>query len=390
MKVTNQPKYRYKIHNKIYDLTEFVKIHPGGVDMFNNLKPDTNITPMIYSYHKNPKIVLDILPKYEIPMDASIQINYETDYNYYKYCELKKLVFDEICEKKIPIYWSNAEIVYNFFMLFLYILTWGYCFKNSKELSYGWIVLLSFMNTGICNLIFHETSHYAGFKNQKLNKYLTICYFPLMNDNYWKYVHNYLHHCFTNSDHDEDFNYSRHHTILRHSIKQKHNWYNKFQSIYSILLFSFVYFYRGIIKSLKLKTPNFVCSIIFSYNIGFYKTFIWYALCGLMFSFIAQLSHIQSECIEINPENKNDFLYKHVSCSINYKTDDIITRFICFGLDIQIEHHTFPNIPHSSLRKIQHIVRNYCNQNNIPYIEKPSIFPVIYSYLKYLYTMGNS
>ena len=48
-------RYRYKIHDKLYDLTEFVKIHPGGQDMFNNLKPDNNITPMIYAFHKNPK-----------------------------------------------------------------------------------------------------------------------------------------------------------------------------------------------------------------------------------------------------------------------------------------------------------------------------------------------
>ena len=56
---------RYKIHDKLYDLTNFVKVHPGGIDVFNHLKPDTNITPMIYAYHKNPKSILEILPKYE-------------------------------------------------------------------------------------------------------------------------------------------------------------------------------------------------------------------------------------------------------------------------------------------------------------------------------------
>ena len=62
-------KYKYKIHDKLYDLTDFVKIHPGGQDMFNNLKTNTNITPMLYSYHKNPKNILTtILPKYEDPM----------------------------------------------------------------------------------------------------------------------------------------------------------------------------------------------------------------------------------------------------------------------------------------------------------------------------------
>ena len=35
------------------------------------------------------------------------------------------------------------------------------------------------------------------------------------------------------------------------------------------------------------------------------------------------------------------------------------------------------------------IVKDYCDKNDIPYIEKSSIFPTIYSYVHYLYKMGN-
>ena len=142
-----QPRYRYKIHDKLYDLTDFVKVHPGGQDMFNNLKPDTNITPMIYAYHKNPKSILAMLPKYEVPStDARtdlIKIEYDTNYTYDKYCELKKLVYDEIHEKKIPLYWSNTEIAYNAFMMSVYLGIWGYCFYYANNLSYWWMILLS-------------------------------------------------------------------------------------------------------------------------------------------------------------------------------------------------------------------------------------------------------
>ena len=74
---------------------------------------------------------------------------------------------------------------------------------------------------------------------------------------------------------------------------------------------------------------------------------------------------------------------------MNYKTDDILSRFICFGLDIQIEHHLFPNIPHSSLRQIQPIVKNFCIDNNIPYIEKNNMLEPLIGYVKYMY-MGQS
>ena len=380
-----QPKYQYKIHDKLYDLTDFVKIHPGGIDMFNNLKSYTNITPMIYAYHKNPKNILAMLPKYEVPFTDLIKIQYDTNYTYDKYCELKKLVYDEIHENKIPLYWSNTEIAYNAFMLSVYLGMWGYCFYYANNLSYWWMVLLAFMSTGICNLIFHEAAHYSGFKNQTINKCLTLVAYPVMTERSWKHTHNYKHHCFTNTEYDVDFTIP----FIRHCDKQPLFWYNHFQNIHSIFLFGLTTHERVIFNGIRWGQYNYACVFFMMYIIGVYRIAFWVSISGFLFGFIAQLSHIQHECIQINTENKNDFLYNQVSSSMNYKTGNPIIRFICFSLDIQIEHHLFPNIPHSSLRQIQHIVRGYCEKNDIPYIEKPSIFPAIYSYVCYLYKMGN-
>jgi len=383
-----QPRYRYKIHDKLYDLTNFVKVHPGGIDMFNNLKPDTNITPMIYAYHKTPKSILVMLPKYEVPFTDDIKIQYDTNYTYDKYCDLKKLVYDEIHEKKNPLYWSNTEIAYNAFMFSVYLGMWGYCFYYANNLSYWWMVLLAVMNMGYVALVFHETSHYTGFKSQKLNNIISYCIVcPFMETEDWKYQHNYLHHSFTNTDYDND--YGKHQKIIRYSNTHIQYFHHRFQIVYAFGLFSLGLFSKGPLCFIKNKRWNILLFVTILYNFGYIHTFIVYGLSGFLFLSIAQLSHIQHECIQINTENKNDFLYNQVSSSMNYRTDDFITRFLCFSLDIQIEHHLFPNIPHSSLRKIQHIVREYCEKNDIPYIEKPSIFPTIYSYICYLYKMGN-
>jgi len=381
----DNPKYRYKIHDKLYDLTDFVKIHPGGIDVFNNLKPDTNITPMVYSYHKNPKIIFAMLEKYEVPGSSDTVIKYDTNYTYDKYCELKKLVYDEIHEKKIPLYWSYNEIAYNAFVLLLYFGMWAHCVWYASGLSCWWMVLLVFMNSGICNLIFHETSHYCGFKNQNINHYLTRCNYPLMIASNWKFIHNYLHHCFTNTDYDVDFSFPQ--QTIRHSTEQKYNWYNKFQSVYSLFIYQLVTFHRGVLLSIKKKTYNWLFFPLLILVFGLYKTLLWYSLNGLIFAFIAQFSHIQHECIQINKDKKNDFLYNQVSSSMNYKTN-AFTRLACFSLDIQIEHHLFPNIPHSSLRQIQHIVREYCDKNDIPYIETPGMISSMYSYVRHLYQMS--
>jgi len=381
-------RYRYKIHDKLYDLKDFVKIHPGGIDMFNNLKPDTNITPMIYAYHKNPKSILEMLPKYEVPQTDDIIIQYDTSYTYDKYCELKKLVYDEIHEKKIPLYWSNTEIAYNTFMLSVYLGIWGYCFWNANNLSYLWMCLLGVINMGYVALVFHETSHYTGFKSQKLNNIISyLIMSPIITTEDWKYEHNYLHHSFTNTNYDDDYEQNK--IIFRHSNTHIHYFHHRFQFIYAYVMFILGGFSKGPMYSITNKRWNILLFFIILYNFGYIHTSIMYGLTGLLFLSIAQLSHIQHECIQINTENKNDFLYNQVSSSMNYRTDDFITRFICFGLDIQIEHHLFPNIPHSSLRQIQYVVRGYCEKNDIPYIEKPSVFSTIYSYICYLFNMGN-
>jgi linoleoyl-CoA desaturase len=372
----------------MYDLTDFVKIHPGGIDMFNNLKPDTNITTMVYACHKNPKAVLAILPKYEIPLPNNIIIQYDKNYTYDTYCELKQLVYHEIHEKKIPLYWSNTEIVYNAFFLAIYLKIWGYCFCNANNLSGWWMVLLAVMNMGYAALVFHETSHYVGFKNQKINSIISyLVMSPIITTEDWKYEHNYLHHSFTNTEYDPDVNASKY--IIRHLNNHPHIFYHRSQYIYAYFVFILGGFAKGPMNAIIHKRWNIILFCIILYYFGYSNTFIMYGITGFLFLTIAQLSHIQHECIQINTEKKNDFLYNQVSSSMNYRTDDFITRFICFGLDIQIEHHLFPHIPHSSLRKIQHIVRGYCDKNNIPYNEKTSIFPTIYSYIWYLYYMGN-
>ena len=185
---------------------------------------------------------------------------------------------------------------------------------NVYLLSYWWMILLAIMNTGICNLIFHETAHYCGFKNQNINNYLTMCHYPLLIDSDWKHIHNYLHHCFTNSEYDENYNLERYGNILRHSVKNPHILYfHNFQSIYSIILFTTIFFNKCLIKSILLKKPNIISLLFIFYILGIYNSSIFYGIASLLFTFIAQLSHIQHECIQINTDNKNDFLYNQVS-----------------------------------------------------------------------------
>ena len=57
---------KYNIVNgKVYDLTEFAKVHPGGSEWFAPIG-GRDITNLFWTYHKYPEKNLSILAKYEV------------------------------------------------------------------------------------------------------------------------------------------------------------------------------------------------------------------------------------------------------------------------------------------------------------------------------------
>ncbi|MBO0890235.1 MAG: acyl-CoA desaturase [Acidothermales bacterium] len=66
---------------------------------------------------------------------------------------------------------------------------------------------------------------------------------------------------------------------------------------------------------------------------------------------------------------KVDFLRRQVLMSRNV-TGGWVIHFLLGGLNYQIEHHLFPNMPRPNLRHVQPMVREVCTENRIPYTEK--------------------
>ncbi|CCH28613.1 Fatty acid desaturase [Saccharothrix espanaensis DSM 44229] len=63
-----------------------------------------------------------------------------------------------------------------------------------------------------------------------------------------------------------------------------------------------------------------------------------------------------------------DFLRKQVLTSRNV-TGGWFTDFLLGGLNYQIEHHLFPNMPRPHLRHAQKLVRDFCHEKSISYAE---------------------
>ncbi len=67
-------------------------------------------------------------------------------------------------------------------------------------------------------------------------------------------------------------------------------------------------------------------------------------------------------------DSKVDFLRRQVLTSRNIGGGTWVNHFMG-GLNYQIEHHLFPNMPRPHLRKAGEIVREFCESRKIPYTE---------------------
>ena len=81
-----------------------------------------------------------------------------------------------------------------------------------------------------------------------------------------------------------------------------------------------------------------------------------------------------------------DFLRRQVLTSRNVRGSRVVD-FVLGGLNYQIEHHLFPNMPRPNLRRAQPLVRAFCSQHNIPSTEA-TMFGSYAEALRHLHTVG--
>jgi fatty acid desaturase len=68
------------------------------------------------------------------------------------------------------------------------------------------------------------------------------------------------------------------------------------------------------------------------------------------------------------PDDQWDFLRRQVLTSRDVKGNPVVDVALG-GLNYQVEHHLFPSMPRPSLRRAQPLVRAYCTERDIRYVE---------------------
>ncbi|PSL06003.1 fatty acid desaturase [Haloactinopolyspora alba] len=127
----------------------------------------------------------------------------------------------------------------------------------------------------------------------------------------------------------------------------------------------------GYIAALLIVLPPGKAAAFFGVQMGLF---------GLLLGGVFAPNH---KGMPIVPANmKIDFLQRQVLMSRNI-TGGRGTDLAMGGLNLQIEHHLFPNMPRPNLRHARPIVRQFCEQQQIPYTETSLVgsYRIVVDYL---------
>ncbi len=274
---------------------------------------------------------------------------------------------------------------------------------------------------GVGMNIMHDANHGTYHHKNWVNKLVGHSMFIISANPFnWKNQHNVAHHNHTNIDgHDTDIESDG---IFRFTKEQQWKWYHKYQVFYAIFLYSMTTLMRAVLwdftrmanyfrqhpevsASKKRKEWTILISlrvvyfffwigvpILFGVNDWYFALvffLVMHLVCGIVLTLIFQTAHVVPKAQTYSKEGeKNSWVLHQLLTTCNFATDSQVANWLFGGLNLQKEHHIFPNISHVHYRKIAPIVREHCLKKGIRYIEYPKLTSAILAHFKHLYLLG--
>ncbi len=283
---------------------------------------------------------------------------------------------------------------------------------------------LGIVISGVGFNVMHDGSHGSFSQNKNLNAFAAWSLDFLGGNAFmWNMKHCMIHHSFTNVEGvDDDINVG---ILMRMNEHQKKFLMHRFQHWYFWFLYMLLYvawifytdykkYFSGKIGSVPIKKMSakdhftfwsgkiihaaiyMVIPIMF---VGFLPWFIGFMtmgmVAGLVLSIVFQLAHTvdstEFPTADIDSNKLPDeFAIHQIKTTANFATNNKFISWMVGGLNFQIEHHLFPKISHVHYPAISRIVRNVCQEFNIPYLEYPTMGKAILAHVNHLKKMGTS
>uniref|UniRef100_A0A0K2VHD0 Cytochrome b5 heme-binding domain-containing protein n=1 Tax=Lepeophtheirus salmonis TaxID=72036 RepID=A0A0K2VHD0_LEPSM len=396
------------VEGKIYSAENLAQSHPGGklfVRAFAGL--DASTAFLTYHRRKFPHS----RAKNALKEDGEDSNNPEGwDEEYLELCRL--------VEKVIPRMKSFAPWYYYVKVAIILSMAVSIEYYMHKNVFYHPLLcgFLGYIFAVIGLNIQHDANHGAISRRPLVNRILG------MSQNWiggsainWIHQHVVQHHIHTNDiDQDPDMDGG---ILIRINAKTPLMKFHIVQHIYFFFLLSF-YGFSVVIRSLlnvivgkhftpmsslfkKYRVIEVFSSVFFILRLMVFPIYqapeiqtvlslsLMFIVAGYYLSLFFAISH-NFEGVEMNMKNakSSSILRTQVATSSNVGGE--ILCFLNGGLNYQIEHHLFPRISHCHYPKIAPVVRQFCEERNIPYVHFPSVLDNINSAIKHLVFMGGN
>jgi linoleoyl-CoA desaturase len=419
-----------KIHNKYYDISDFIQEHPGGSKILASCE-GLDATAAFESYHSLADInkIKSIMKKYECS-NPEYEIESQ-DFTFLEsgfYNNLREKVRNHFKNKNTK--WTYPWLGYFTTTFTVYASTFLYTFLGTEQ-PFAYRAITSFIaGTALLSSmfqLFHDASHSAISKNKEINNNLSLVGASLLfwDSNIWIKHHSVLHHSYTgNYKLDPDLRYS--HPLFKKHPKSKANIITNYTAFPMLLsVFPGMHFGQVLVYLYSQIKKKYLC-----YSISERKTLIeWIIILSQMsmmyygnslllviifllsgninYSIAILPDHDQLETrlnseidSEIDSENNKKIITKdwgktkdwgeqQVRHSGNFGTNNLFYTRLYGGINYQIEHHLFPSVCSYHLPEISKIVKETCAEYDIKYISNPSIMGAYWSAINNLYQINN-
>lgn len=382
------------IKNKVYDLTDFVKSHPGGENILL-ARAGEDATSFFISKHGRNKYVTNVLKRYKIGELPDFERIEEKAFEEPFFNDLLK-----ICEQKSLFkVSSNDRFRYSllrglFVMVFLLAAYLSFYTNLHLLIAIPLVILQALISTSLFGFIAHEHTHRDFPKNKALNFLLKLIwplFWPFISQGPLRYEHN-SHHVKI-GDPEFDYEVAAFSEVIRYSGMVSYRERYKFQHKIARYIYPF---YANIITTVGGVVSGFWekhnRNVIIEHSLSLFTTFAFFViipslLFGSFFKFIllyliyqctlffgiyigAAINHFIPAVVNEIPERfKNYYAYYVCANTSNFAVQNPVWFLYTGGFNIQVEHHLLPFVPVENLRKLVPIVKQLCEKYNYPYID---------------------
>lgn len=340
--------------------------------------------------------------------------------------ELKKRISDyfETSGKSLTgnrqLYIKAAVLICSFFFLYVHLVF----FTPAAPWAVIECVILGLVVAGIGFNIMHDGAHGSFSKYKWVNNLAAHSLNLIGGSSFmWNVKHNVIHHAYTNVDGvDDDIDIQ---PWMRMSTTQPKLKMHRYQHFYFWFLYSMLYilwvfvldyqkYFRQKIGGMPLKKMHAKDHLVFwgfkatylflfialpIYTVGFVAWLVGFlifsVITGFIISIIFQLAHTVEHTAFPVPDAstgklEDEWAIHQLKTTANFAPTSKLISWLVGGLNYQIEHHLFPKISHVHYPAIRKIIKEACQDFNVPYVEYKRLTQAVVSHVSFLKQMGRA